>query len=138
MSMFRVLDISSAGLSVEQARLEAASSNLANANTTRSASGAMYQPVTVVVGSQVVERALGMIQKPVVVDVVPTNAEPRMVYEPGHPDANEKGFVTKPGVDTLSTMMDLMSISRSYEANLRVFDITRTLLQKTLEVGSRS
>jgi flagellar basal-body rod protein FlgC len=136
MSMFGVLDISSAGLSVEQARLEAASTNLANANTTRTKDGAMYQPLTVVVGSQSVgiDR---MITKPIVVDVVSTNSEPRQVYEPGHPDANEKGFVTKPGVDTLSTMMDLMSISRSYEANLRVFDITRTLLQKTLDVGSR-
>jgi len=138
MSMFRVLDISSAGLGVEQARLEAASTNLANANTTRTANGAMYQPLAVVVGSKSIDSSAGAIQKPVVLDVVPTNAEPRMVYEPGHPDANEKGFVTKPGVDTLSTMMDLMSISRSYEANLRVFDITRTLLQKTLELGSRS
>jgi len=138
MSMFRVLDISSAGLSVEQTRLEAASSNLANANTTRTKDGAMYQPLAVVVGSQVVDGTAGMVQKPVVMDMVSTNAKPRLVYEPGHPDANEKGFVTKPGIDTLSTMMDLMSISRSYEANLRVFDITRTLLQKTLEIGSRS
>jgi flagellar basal-body rod protein FlgC len=138
MSMFRVLDISSAGLSVEQARLEAASSNLANANTTRTADGAMYQPLAVVVGATQIDGSNALLQKPVVQDVVTTNAEPRMVYEPGHPDANEKGFVAMPAVDTLSTMMDLMSISRSYEANLRVFDITRTLLQKTLEVGSRS
>ncbi|MES1190169.1 MAG: flagellar basal body rod protein FlgC [Steroidobacter sp.] len=138
MSMFRVLDISSAGLSVEQARLEAASSNLANANTTRTASGSMYQPLEVVVGSKSVDGADGLVQKPVVLDVVPTNAEPRMVYAPGHPDANSKGFVAMPGVDTLTTMMDLMSISRSYEANLRVFDVTRTLLQKTLEMGARS
>jgi len=138
MSMFSVLDISSAGLNVEQARLEAASSNLANANTTRNANGAMYQPLAVVVGTTHIVGANGLIQKPVVQDVVASSAEPRMVYEPGHPDANEKGFVAKPAVDTLSTMMDLMSISRSYEANLRVFDITRTLLQKTLEIGSRS
>jgi len=136
--MFRVLDISSAGLSVEQARLEAASTNLANANTTRTKDGVMYQPLAVVVSSQAIDGTTSLLQKPVVTDVISTSSEPRLVYEPGHPDANEKGFVTKPGVDTLSTMMDLMSISRSYEANLRVFDITRTLLQKTLEVGSRS
>jgi len=136
--MFRVLDISSAGLGVEQARLEAASANLANANTTRTKEGVMYQPLAVIVGNQSVDDVNDLVRKPAVVDIVPTTVEPRQVYEPGHPDANEKGFVTKPGVDTLSTMMDLMSISRSYEANLRVFDITRTLLQKTLEIGSRS
>lgn len=137
MNLFGVLDISSAGLDVQQARLEAAASNLANANTTRAADGSLYQPLTVVLQSQAVGGEDSVLQKPVVANVVATNSAPRLVYEPGHPDADEHGFVTMPGVDTLSTMLDLMSISRSYEANLRVFDITRTLLQKTLEIGER-
>ena len=137
MSMFGVLGISAAGLDVQQARLEVAASNLANANTTRTADGGLYEPMSVVVGSAPTDLANGAVQRPTVQEVVPTGAQPRMVYEPGHPDADERGYVKMPGVDSLSTMMDLMSISRSYEANLRVFDITRTLLQKTLEVGIR-
>ena len=134
MGMFGVLDVSSAGLGVQQARLEAAASNLANANSTRGADGALYRPLNVVLGTRLIG---GVLQQPTVVGVVPTDTAPRQVYEPGHPDADERGFINLPGVDTLSTMLDLMSISRSYEANLRVFDITRTLLQRTLEMGAR-
>jgi flagellar basal-body rod protein FlgC len=64
-----------------------------------------------------------------------TNAAPRLVYDPGHPDADDKGFVSLPGVDPVTSMLDLMTISRSYEANLRAFDITRNLIQKTLDMG---
>ena len=135
MNMYGVLGISAAGLDVQQTRLEIAASNLANANATRTAEGGLYQPLEAVIGSEATDLANGAVRRPTVLELVPTGAQPRMVYEPGHPDADERGYVKMPGVDTLSTMLDLMSISRSYEANLRVFDITRTLLQKTLEVG---
>jgi len=137
MGMFNVFDVSTAGLNVQQLRLEAAASNLANANTTRGADGKLYQPMAVVLESESVGTD-GVLRKPRVAAMSTIDSAPHKVYEPGHPDADEHGFVTMPGVDTLSTMLDLMSISRSYEANLRVFDITRTLLQKTLEVGARS
>lgn len=137
MSIFGVLDISAAGLDVQQTRLEVAASNLANANTTRNANGELYEPMSVVIGSDATRLANGAVRRPTVLELVSTGAQPRRVYEPGHPDADENGYVKMPGVDSLSTMLDLMSISRSYEANLRVFDITRTLLQKTLEVGTR-
>ena len=137
MGMFNVLEISTAGLNVQQARLEVAASNLANANTTRNADGELYQPMSVVLETQVLNEQ-PVLGKPIVAEVVPADAAPRKVYEPGHPAADAQGFVTMPGVDVLSTMLDLMSISRSYEANLRTFDITRTLLQKTLEIGVRS
>src|SRR4051812_44501659 len=103
MSMFNVLGISAAGLDVQQARLEMAASNLANANTTRTADGGLYEPMTVVVGSQATSLANGAVQRPTVLEVVPTGVQPRMVYEPGHPDADEKGYVKMPGVDSLST-----------------------------------
>ena len=68
--------------------------------------------------------------------MVPTDAAPRLVYNPGHPDADARGFVSLPGVDPIASMLDLISISRGYEANLRAFDVTRSLLQKTLDLGS--
>jgi flagellar basal-body rod protein FlgC len=57
------------------------------------------------------------------------------VYDPGHPDADERGFVALPGVDPIASMLELIAISRGYQANLHAFDVTRSLLQKTLDMG---
>jgi flagellar basal-body rod protein FlgC len=135
MGMFGILDISAAGMDVQQAKLAAASTNLANASDTAKPGTAVYTPMTVVVHS--VKSATGALPRPVVTGTVPLDVEPRLVYDPGHPDADERGFVSRPGTDPIASMLDLISISRSYEANLRAFDITRTLLQKTLDMGNR-
>ncbi|HEU4652738.1 MAG TPA: flagellar basal body rod protein FlgC [Steroidobacteraceae bacterium] len=145
MDMFGVFDISSAGMSVEQTRLATAASNLANARTTKMADGTLYQPLSVVVRSSGVRTGsyadveatmrAGALPRPYVSSVAQIPTAPRLVYDPGHPDADAKGFVSMPGVDTLSTMMDLISVSRGYEANLRAFDITRHLIQKTIDMG---
>ena len=141
MGMFGVLDISSAGMDVQQTRLEAAASNIANARTTGQ-NGAVYQPLTVVVRSAIAQE-MGAAGTPVTVDnlplptaeVVTQDVAPKLVYDPGHPDADERGMVALPGVDPVNSMVDLISISRGYEANLRAFDITRSLLQRTLDLG---
>ena len=149
MGLFSILDISAAGMDVQQTRLEAASLNLANAQTSAHQGAAPYQPLTVVVHSAAsatpasfsetaaFSPSANSLPRPVVAQLVPTNAEPRLVYEPGHPDADERGFVSLPGVDPITSMLDLISISRGYEANLRAFDVTRSLLQKTLDIGSQ-
>lgn len=141
MDLFGVFDISSAGMSVEQSRLAVAASNLANSRTSASADGTPYQPLRAVVQAtsyEAVEASLAAesLPRPMLQSVEATQAPPRLVYDPGHPDADERGFVSMPGVDPLSTMMDLISVSRSYEANLRAFDITRHLLQRTMEMGN--
>ena len=142
MGMFGVLDISSAGMDVQQARLEVTASNIANARTTGK-DGAAYQPLAVVVRSAIAEAqgpagtptTVANLPVPRVADVVPMNVAPKLVYDPGHPDADARGMVSLPGVDPVNSMMDLISISRGYEANLRAFDITRSLLQRTLDLG---
>jgi len=141
MGMFGVLDISSAGMDVQQARLEAAASNIANARTTGE-NGQAYQPLTVVVRSAIAQE-IGPAGTPITAEnmplptalVVAQDVAPKMVYDPGHPDADANGMVALPGVDPVSSMLDLISISRGYEANLRAFDITRSLLQRTLDLG---
>lgn len=140
MDLFGVFDISSAGMSVEQSRLAVAASNLANARTSTGVDGAPFQPLRAVVQSMSyasVEAGLSAeaLPRPVVQSVVPTESAPRLVYDPGHPDADERGFVSMPAVDSLGTMMELISVSRGYEANLRAFDITRHLLQSTIDMG---
>ncbi len=154
MGMFSVLDVSAAGMDVQQARLEVAAANLANAQTSRGPDGKAYQPLTVVVRSTQAEfsgttggagsgaapaQGVGanLLPRPTVSEVTPLDLAPRLVHDPGHPDADERGFVTYPGVDPVALMLDLMNISRGYEANLRAFDLTRSLLQRTLEIGSR-
>jgi flagellar basal-body rod protein FlgC len=140
MDLFEVFSISAAGMSVDQARLATAASNLANARTTQSSNGTEYRPLAVVVRSASTgfDSLVATLPRPVVEAVEPTTAAPRMVYDPGHPDADSRGFVNFPGVDPLSTMLELVAVSRSYEANLRAFDLTRTLIQRTLEMGRNS
>ncbi len=147
MDLFAVFDISTAGMSVEQTRLAVAASNLANARTSRTADGTPYQPLAVAVQSTTgahvnyadVAASLraDMLPRPMVQSVAPTQASPRLVYDPGHPDADARGFVALPAVDTLSTMLDLVAVSRGYEANLRAFDLTRSLIERTLDMGNR-
>ena len=142
MGMFGVLDISSAGMDVQQARLEVAASNIANTRTTGQG-GAAYKPLAVVVHSAIAQAqgAAGtpinaaQLPIPMVADVVEQDVAPTLVYDPGHPDADARGMVSLPGVDPITSMLDLISISRGYEANLRAFDITRSLLQRTLDLG---
>jgi flagellar basal-body rod protein FlgC len=147
MDLFAVFDISTAGMSVEQTRLAVAAANLANARTSRTADGTPYRPLTVAVQSLSAAHVnyadvaaslrADMLPRPVVQSVAPMEAAPRLVYDPGHPDADERGFVALPAVDTLSSMLDLVAVSRGYEANLRAFDLTRSLIQRTLEMGNR-
>jgi flagellar basal-body rod protein FlgC len=145
MSLFNVFEISSAGMSVEQAKLAVAASNLANARTTRADDGSVFKPLSVVVQSQGMMHAsyatvaagvdVSALPRPSVAQVVESTMAPKLVYDPGHPHADANGMVSYPAVDPLSNMLELMNVSRSYEANLRAFDITRSLIQRTLEIG---
>jgi len=133
MALAQVLDISSAGMDVQQLRLQVAASNIANARTTSAPGTSPYQPHTVVVRAA----AAGDIARPFAQAIVPLSVTPKRVYEPGNPDADKDGYISLPGVDPISSMMDLLEISRSYEANLRAFDITRSLMQRTIEIGDK-
>jgi flagellar basal-body rod protein FlgC len=133
MSLGQILDIASAGMDVQQMRLQVAASNIANARTTAAPGAPAYQPLEVVVRAS----ASGGLPRPFTAGVVPSSVAPSRVYDPGHPDADKDGFINVPGVDPISSMMDLLEISRTYEANLRAFDITRNLMQRAMEIGSR-
>lgn len=145
MSLTQVFDISAAGMDVQQLRLQVAASNIANARTTSAPGTAPYQPLTVVVRASVPEAAnaggvmsAAALARPFAQAIVPLNVTPKRVYEPGNPDADKDGFISVPGVDPIGSMMDLLEISRNYEANLRAFDITRSLMQRTLDIGNKA
>lgn len=142
MGMMSILSMSAAGMGVERARLEIAAANLANAQTPITAGSAAYEPLAAVVRSAAPsELSAGTLQQvlpqPYVAEVVPMKVAPRRVYEPGSPGADARGYVSYPGVDPVTTMLDLMSITRGYEANLKAFDITRTLLERTMQIGAQ-
>jgi flagellar basal-body rod protein FlgC len=144
MSLAQVFGISAAGMDVQQLRLQVAASNIANARTTNAPGTTPYQPLTVVVRASSPDATVAggslpatTLARPFAQAIVPLNVAPRRAYEPGNPDADKDGYINLPGVDPISSMMDLLDISRSYEANLRAFDITRNLMQRTLDIGSK-
>lgn len=138
--------ISAAGMSIERLRVDTAALNLANADVVQSP-GSTFTPSRVIaraaaVGpsfAEQVEGALGRAETtglalPTAL-VEPAGVAPRRVYEPGHPFADDKGFVSYPGVDTATEMVTLMSALRAYEANVAALNTARTLALKTLDIG---
>jgi flagellar basal-body rod protein FlgC len=147
MDYLQAFAISAAGMSVERTRVDVAALNLANANTVQTADGVSYQPSRVVARAagvsvagqpasfaEQLERGLGGFTLPEA-SIEPSTAPPRMVYEPGHPFANERGFVAYPGVDSATEMVGLMTALRAYEANVAALNAARTLAQRALEIG---
>jgi flagellar basal-body rod protein FlgC len=138
--MFPSLDISTSALVAQRTRMNAISGNLANMSTTHNEAGeaAPYQPRFVVfeadesVGAG---GAAGVRVKSVEVD---REAEPRMKYQPGHPDAIKegpyKGYVAYPDVNMMTEFTDAMEAARAYEANLGAMEIAKDLAQQTLRI----
>ena len=153
MSFFGALDISASGLSAERMRMDVVAENLANAQTTRGPNGGPYQRKEVVlataqgdgfrsalagaVGSGVgggvsrSSQAPGGVQ---VAGIVADDAPARRVYDPGHPDADGQGYVSLPNVNPVTEMVDLISASRAYEANVTAMQTAKTMFTKTFEL----
>ncbi len=147
MGLFDSLNISGSALSAERLRMDVTAENLANANTTRTADGGAYRRKVVVLEQQASGSAFGNQlaaemrrsggQKPTGVQVaaIAEDTTPnRRIYEPGHPDADAQGYVERPNVDSVSEMVDLISASRSYEANVTAMQTAKVLFTKTLEL----
>jgi flagellar basal-body rod protein FlgC len=138
---FRAIEISAAGLTAEKARIEAATLNLANMNTSAAPGTAGYRPVTAVIRSVPTRFAQMLDGRPQTLalakaEIVPqTGAALRTAYEPGHPDADAAGMVSYPAIDHTQEMMTVMTALRAYEANLTALQATRTLAAKALEIG---
>jgi flagellar basal-body rod protein FlgC len=131
--MSDVLDILSSGLSVARARVNILASNIANAETTRTQQGGPYKRRDLVQITQAIESGFqtsldqAVLNKPVIHSVVEDQAEPRMVYQPGHPDADQNGYVAYPNINVVTTMTDLMSATRLYQANVTAVETVRQM-----------
>ena len=140
-------EISAAGMSLERARVDVTAMNIANMHAARSAGGTLYQPLRVVATPQSLpsfgtryESLQGSAQLtvPQQLQVEPMAAPPRLVHEPGHPQADERGFVAEPGVNHAGEMVNLVSALRAYEANVVAMNAAKTMALKALELGGNS
>src|SRR6185369_14526949 len=134
------MSASASALSAERTRIEVAISNMANAESTRSANGEPYRRRDVVLESASVpsfDGALGDASATGVrvAAVVQDASEFRRRYEPSHPDADKNGFVSLPNVDQPQEMVDMLSAARAYQANLTAIGMIRDLMARALELG---
>lgn len=147
MGLFDAIDVAGSGLSAERLRMDVTAENLANAQTTRGANGGPYQRKEVVLreaGSggfrQILTGAIGGVQaSPAaqgveVAGIVGDPSPPRMIYDPGHPDANAQGYVAMPNVNPVTEMVDLIGASRAYEANVTAMQSSKSMFTKTLDL----
>jgi len=142
MDYYTAFAISGSGMAAEKLRLDVTAVNIANANSSRGADGTLYRPLSVVTSMRVdpsfesVMRAYGAPLGGVQVDEIrPTDTPPRVLYEPGHPDADDRGYVTVPGINPVTEMVNLIVATRSYQANVVVLNAAKFMAQRALEIG---
>lgn len=146
MSFLNSFDISASGLTAERQRLDVASENIANMNTTRTESGGAYRRKMVVLEevpatsfrtkfNSLLNRTASTKGGVRVTQIVEDQRDLNPVYNPDHPDADENGYVMMPNVDLVKETVDAMSATRSYEANITAFNAMKTMAQRALEVG---
>lgn len=145
MGYFSSLDVSASALTAQRLRMDTISQNIANVNTTRTEDGTPYRRKVVVFEEKSPEKNFSeylnesskkLVGGGVRVSRIIEDRSPfKMVYEPGHPDANEEGYVEMPNVDVLTEMVNMISATRSYEANVTAINTTKSMAMKALEIG---
>jgi flagellar basal-body rod protein FlgC len=144
MDFLSSLNISGSGLTAQKLRMDIIAQNIANAEVTRTERGIPYRRKMVVFNSlaeggnfrETLNNVMGVKGKGVKVSAVVEDRSPFVrVYDPGHPDANEEGYVLLPNVNRTQEMIDMLAASRAYEANVTAFNATKAMALKALEIG---
>ncbi|MCC7369082.1 MAG: flagellar basal body rod protein FlgC [Chloroflexi bacterium] len=145
--MLEILKTAGSALTAQRLRMDVIASNLANAEATSTPEGGPYKRERVVfepklrdtmskLGEQSSSIASGEATGGVVVRaIVKDDEDPRMVLDPTHPDADADGFVAYPNVDLVTEMTDMLSASRSYEANITIVNVAKSMAQRALDIG---
>lgn len=136
MSSFNIFDIAGSGMSAQSLRLNLTASNLANAESVSGNAKGVYRPREPVFAALLDrETGSGTAARVQVLGVTESNAEPQMRYEPGHPLADEKGYIYLPNVNVVEQMANMISASRSYQNNVEILNTAKQLLLATLRIG---
>lgn len=142
MGFFGAIDAAASGMTAERLRLDVISNNIANVNTTRTTEGGPYQRQFVVFEPRPGGGAFAnMMNRQMqlngvkVTGIKKDDSPPRMIYEPGHPDADSDGYVKMPNINIITEMVDMMTASRAYEANVTAVNVAKSMMLKALEIG---
>lgn len=144
--IFAPFAITASALTAEKLRMDVISNNIANAQTTRTVEGGPYVRQRAVFAPRLdASPAFAPLLATMTPEGLPLGvrvaaiqkdpAAPRMVYDPGHPDANAEGYVAYPNIVEVNEMVDLISAQRAYQANITVFNTTKSMALKALEIG---
>lgn len=136
MSLFNVFDVAGSALNAQTLRLNTTSSNMANANSVSSSTNNIYRarhPVFAPMVKAFEDEARGKGVK--VLGIVESEAPARQEYNPDHPMANEEGYIFMPNVNVIEEMANMISASRSYQANVEVMNSAKQLMMRTLAMG---
>lgn len=137
MSSFSSFDISASGIFAQRTRMDVIANNIANAESTRTSDGGPYKRQTVSF-STAYKDAVGNRSQPAGVNVSSINEDPtdyKTVYDPGHPDADANGYVKMPNVNVVEEMVDMISATRAYEANVTALNATKSMISSAIEIG---
>jgi flagellar basal-body rod protein FlgC len=145
MGFFDSIDIAATGLTAQRLRMDVTAENLANADTTRTATGGPYQRQEVILqqvggfGATLAGAMTGIPAHPApggvqVAGIVSDPTPDKLVYDPSNPDANAQGYVRMPNVNSVTEMTDLIDESRSYEADVTAMQTAKTMYSKTLDL----
>lgn len=147
MSFLSSMNISASAMTAQRLRLDVASENIANMDTTRTEAGGPYRRKMVVLEAKsennfrkTLMNAAGVSKQQssggvMVSQIVEDTSPLKSVYDPEHPDADENGYVQMPNVDLIKETVDSMSATRSYEANITALNAVKTMASKALEIG---
>lgn len=142
-SIFSIMDVASSGLTAERMRMNIIANNIANANTTKTADGKPFRRKFVIFTSEFQKELQGNARGSEklggvkIKEIKTSNAPFQKMFIPGHPDADEHGFVLTSNVNGSSEMVDLMTASRAYEANLAIMRSAQRMINRTLQAFRR-
>ena len=144
MNFFDALRVSSSGLAAQRVRMNLAANNLANMHTTKTPEGGPFKRKDVVFASQPLEKSFGetlssrmngKLSEVRVAGIIDDPRPPKTVHDPQHPDADEKGYVKTPNINLMEEMVNMISATRSYEANVTAIKASKDMALKALEIG---
>jgi flagellar basal-body rod protein FlgC len=140
MSLFGAISIAASGMAAQRIRAEVITENLANADTTRTPDGGPYKRkdavFTTAAGSSFSDilSAAGQLNGVSVSEIVVDPRDPERRYLPGHPDADDQGYVAFPRIDPAEEMVDLLSASRGYQANVAAITAVKDMIARSIEL----
>ena len=131
MDSFGVFKVSASALEAQRTRMNVIASNIANVHSTNTAEGGPYVRKDVVFSTVPMQGVDGV----TVTDIINGTEPPIIVHDPGHPDADGEGNVAMPNINIIKEMVDMMTVQRAYEANIKAFNTSKAMFQKVLELG---